>query len=164
MPCYCSVLTSNQAIFDGTHVLSGEETGTVRNCYVATMDSSAELILGASGSKPFGLFYDHLDLIFQVTVAAGTVDCIDINAFNLDKYTNVATGQYEALIGADAFVAGTVPAQNATLYAGASGKIAVLGEGACTYRIGKCIDASVTVQHRTGSYSASKCMFDFDQF
>lgn len=159
--CYCSILTSNQAIFDGTHKLSSSGSSDVtRNCYVARMDSSAELRICSSGSKPWGLFYDHLDLIYQITLADAANDCININTYNSDKYTNVATGAFVALIGPDAFAAGSVPAQNAVLYEGASGKIAVSG----TYPIGRCTDSSVTVQHRSGSYSAAKCQFNFDQF
>jgi len=158
MPCYCQILTSNQAIYDGTHKLASSGSANVtRNCYVARLDANSELVLCSSGSKPFGLFYDHLDLIYQVTVAAGTLDCIDINAYNADKYTNVAKTDFDALIGADAFVAGSIPAVGATLYEGASGKIAVSG----THAIGKCI-AHVTAQHRSGPYSVAHCQFDFD--
>jgi len=159
MPCYCQILTSNQAIYDGTHKLgtSGSANPT-RNCYVARLDANSELLLCSSGSKPFGLFYDHLDLIYQVTIAAGTVDCIDINAFNAGKYTNVAKTDFDALIGADAFVAGLIPAIGATLYEGAGGKIAVTPG---TYAIGKCI-GHTTVQHRSGAYSVAHCQFDFD--
>ena len=159
--CYCSILTSNQGIFDGTHKLSSSGSGDVtRNCYIARLDSSSELRIGSSGSKPYGLFYDHLDLIYQITLADAANDCININTYNSDKYTNVAIGQFMALVGPDAFVAGSVPAQNATLYEGASGKIAVSG----TYTIGKCVNPGVTVQHRSGSYSAAMCQFNFDEF
>jgi len=117
------------------------------------------LVLCASGSKPYGLFYDHLDLIYHPTLASDSYDCIDINSFNSGKYTNVATGNFLALVGAHAFVEGSVPAQNATLYEGANGQITVTPG---TYKIGKCVNAAVTVQHRTGSYSAAMCQFEFD--
>lgn len=160
MPCKCEILTPEQAMYDGTHKLSTSgSASTTRNCYVARLDSSSELVLCASGSKPYGLFYDHLDLTYQITIASGTTDCIDINAFNSGRYTNVATGNFMALVGADAFVEGSVPAQNATLYEGAGGKITVT---AGTYGIGKCVNAAVTVQHRTGAYSAAMCRFEFD--
>ena len=158
--CYCSILTSAQGIFDGTHKLSTSgSASTTRNCYVARLDSSSELVLCASGSKPYGLFYDHLDLIYHITVGAD-YDCININSYNSGKYTNVAIGGFMALVGPDAFVAGSVPAQNAVLYEGASGKIAVAG----TYKIGTCVNAATTVQHRAGSYSAALCQFEFAQF
>lgn len=157
--CYCQILTPEQAMYDGTHKLSTSgSASTTRNCYVARLDSSSELVLCASGSKPYGLFLDHLDLIHQITVAAD-YDCININSYNSGKYTNVATGTFMALVGPDAFVEGSVPAQNATLYEGAGGKITVTPG---TYAIGKCINAAVTVQHRAGSYSAAQCQFDFD--
>jgi len=156
--CYCQILTPEQAMYDGTHKLSTSgSASTTRNCYVARLDSSSELVLCASGSKPYGLFLDHLDLVYQITVAAD-YDCIDINSYNSGKYTNVAMGNFMALVGADAFTAGSVPAQNATLYEGAGGKIAVAG----THSIGKCVNAAVTVQHRAGAYSAAMCQFEFD--
>ena len=159
MPCYCSVTTSKQGIFDGTHVLSSSGSGsTTRNCYVARLDSSSELVLCASGSRPFGLFYDYLDNEYQITIASGTTDCVDINAYNSDKYTNVANTSFYALIGPDAFVEGTIPAANAALYEGAGGKITTT---AGTYRIGRC-QRHETVQHRTGAYSVAHCQFDFD--
>ncbi len=157
--CYCQVLTPEQAMYDGTHKLSSSGSGsTTRNCYVARLDSSSELVLCASGSKPYGLFYDHLDLIYHITVSAD-YDCINLNTYNSDKYTNVAMGNFLALVGADAFVEGSVPAQNATLYEGAGGKITVT---AGSYAIGKCVNAAVTVQHRAGAYSAAMCQFEFD--
>ncbi len=157
--CYCSILTSNQAIFDGTHKLSSSGSGeTTRNCYVARLDDNSELRLCSSGSKPYGLFYDHLDLVYHVTLADASNDCIDINEYNSGKYTNVATGNFIALVGPDAFASGTLPSQNATLYEGDNGKIATSG----TYKIGKCIDNAVTVQHRSGSYNAAMCLFEFD--
>lgn len=157
--CYCQILTPEQAIYDGTHKLSSSgSASTTRNCYVGRLDSSSELVLCASGSKPYGLFYDHLDLIYHITVAAD-YDCIDINSYNSDKYTNVAKGTFDALVGADAFVEGSVPAQNATLYEGAGGKITVTPG---TYAIGKCVNAGVTIQHRAGAYSVAHCQFDFD--
>jgi len=125
---------------------------------VARLDSSSELVLCASGSKPFGLFYDHLDLIYHVTVAAD-YDCININAFNSGKYTNVAVGNYYVLVGPDAFVEGTVPAQNATIYEGAGGKMTVT---AGTYAIGKCVNATHYVQHRAGQYYAALLQMEFD--
>lgn len=155
--CYCSVTTSAQGIFDGTHKLSSSGSGsTTRNCYVARLDSSSELLLGSSGSLPFGLFYDHLDNIYQITTVA--TDCININSYNSDKYTNVATGNFFAMVGPDAFVEGSIPAQNATLYEGAGGKITTT---AGTYKIGRC-HQQVTVQHRSGSYSVAHCQFEFD--
>ena len=155
--CYCSILTSAQGIFDGTHKLSTSGSAyATRNCYVARLDSSSELVLCASGSKPYGLFYDHLDLIYQITVGAD-YDCININSYNSGKYTNVAIGGFMALVGDDAFVAGSVPAQNAALYEGANGKIAVTG----TYKIGRCVNAAVTVQHRAGAYSAAMLQMKF---
>ncbi len=158
--CYCQILTPEQAMYDGTHKLSSSGSGsTTRNCYVARLDSSSELVLCASGSKPYGLFLDHGDLIYHITVAAD-YDCININSYNSGKYTNVVKGGFEALVGADAFTAGSVPAQNAVLYEGAGGKIAVSG----TYKIGICTNPGVTVQHRAGSYSAAKCQFEFAQF
>ncbi len=159
MPCYCSITTSGQGVFDGTHVLSSSgSASTTRNCYVARLNSSSELVLCASGSRPFGLFYDFLDNEYQITIASGTTDCIDINAYNSDKYTNVANTSFYAMVGADAFVEGSVPTANAALYEGAGGKITVT---AGTYRIGRC-QQLVTVQHRTGSYNVAHCQFDFD--
>ena len=157
--CYCSILTSAQGIFDGTHKLSTSGSAdTTRNCYVARLDSSSELVLCASGSKPYGLFYDHLDLIYHITVGAD-YDCININSYNSGKYTNVAIGNYMVLVGDDAFVEGSVPAQNATLYEGAGGKMTVTPG---TYKIGRCVNAAVTVQHRAGAYSAAMLQMEFD--
>ena len=155
--CYCSVTTSGQGIFDGTHKLASTgSASTTRNCYVARLDSSSELQLCASGSLPFGLFYDHLDNEYQITTVA--TDCININSYAADEYVNVATGGFWALVGPDAFTEGSVPAQNATLYEGASGKITVTPG---TYKIGRC-HQQVTVQHRSGSYSVAHCQFEFD--
>jgi len=124
---------------------------------VARLDSSSELQLCASGSRPYGLFYDTLDLEYQITTVA--TDCININTYAYGEYVNVATaGAFKALVGPDAFTEGSVPAINAALYEGASGKITVTPG---TYRIGRCIN-QVTVQHRAGSYSVADCIFDFD--
>lgn len=156
--CYCVVETSSQSVFDGTHKLASTGSGsTTRNCYVARLDSDSELQLCASGSRPYGLFYDNLDNEYQITTV--DTDCININSYAADEYVNVATGgTFKAMVGPDAFTEGSVPAINAALYEGASGKITVT---AGTYRIGRCID-QVTVQHRSGSYSVADCIFDFD--
>lgn len=158
MPCYCVVTTSAQAIFDGTHILASTGSGsTTRNCYVARLDSSSELVLCASGSRPYGLFYDNLDNEYQIVGVA--TDCININTYAYGEYVNVATGgTFKALVGADAFTEGSIPNINAALYEGASGKITVT---AGTYQIGRCTN-QVTVQHRTGAYSVADCIFDFD--
>jgi len=125
---------------------------------VARLDSSGELVLCASGSRPYGLFYDHLDNEYQITVAAN-YDCIDINSYAAGEYVNVATGGvFKALVGPDAFVEKAVPAINAALYEGAGGLITVTPG---TYQIGRCIN-HVTVQHQAGSYSVADCIFDFD--
>ena len=156
--CYCVVTTSNQSVFDGTHKLASTGSGsTTRNCYVARLDSDSELALGTSGSRPYGLFYDHLDNEYQITTVA--TDCVNINSYAAGEYVNVATGGvFKALVGPDAFTEGSVPAINAALYEGASGKITVT---AGSYQIGRCIN-QVTVQHRSGSYSVADCIFDFD--
>lgn len=156
--CYCSVTTSNQSVFDGTHVLSSSgSASTTRNCYVARLNSSSELVLCASGSRPYGLFYDHLDNIYQIATVA--TDCVNINTYNSDKYTNVARGgTFHALVGPDAFTGSTLPTQNAALYEGASGLITTV---AGTYRIGRCNNL-VSVQHRSGAYNVADCEFDFD--
>jgi hypothetical protein len=158
--CYCVVTTPEQSVFDGTHKLSSSGSGsTTRNCYVARLDSDSELQLCASGSRPYGLFYDNLDLEWQPEISSSGTDCIDINSYAADEYVNVATaGAFKALVGPDAFTEGSIPAINAALYEGASGKITVTPG---TYRIGRCIN-QVTVQHRAGSYSVADCIFDFD--
>lgn len=160
MPCYCSITTSAQAIFDGTHILaSSGSASTTRNCYLARLDSSSQLHLCASGSKPAGMFYDHLDLIYQITIASGTVDCIDINAYNAGRYTNIAMGNFQVLVGADAFVEGSVPATGSTLYEGAGGKMTITPG---TYSVGKCLNGGVTMQHRSGAYSVAQLQMEFD--
>jgi len=157
--CYCVVTTPEQSVFDGTHKLATSGSGsTTRNCYVARLDSSSELQLCASGSRPYGLFYDNLDLEYQITVASD-YDCININSYAAGEYVNVATaGAFKALVGPDAFVEKSVPAINAALYEGANGLITVTPG---SYQIGRCIN-QVTVQHRAGGYSVADCIFDFD--
>ena len=156
--CYCVVTTSAQSVFDGTHKLASTgSANTTRNCYVARLDSNSELALCASGSRPYGLFYDNLDNEYQIVAVA--TDCININTYASGEYVNVATGgAFKALVGPDTFTEGSIPAINAALYEGASGKITVTPG---SYRIGRCIN-QVTVQHRAGAYSVADCVFDFD--
>lgn len=154
MPCKCDILTPEQAMYDGTYILatSGSAT-TTRNGYLARMDANGQLLVCASGSKPVGMFYDHLDLIYHVTIAAGTIDCIDINAFNAGRYTNVAMGNFQVLLSADKFVEAAVPAIGATLYEGAGGLWTVTPG---TYAVGKCLNNAVSVPHRTGAYNVAQ--------
>ena len=159
MPCKCEILTPGQAMYDGTMILatSGSAT-TTRNGYLAQL-VTGQLQVCASGSKPVGMFYDHLDLIYHVTIASGTVDCIDLNAFNAGRYTNIAMGNFQVLLAPDAFVEGSIPAVGATLYEGAGGKWTVTPG---TYAVGKCLSATVSIPHRTGAYNVAKIQVELD--
>lgn len=104
--------TPGEALYDG-HKKLNANVATARNGTLLEL-SSGEWIVDTGAGNVRGALYEFRQFVeFPVDE--------NVAADMAGKYVNVARGTFMALIGADHFVGGTIPAVGSKLYAGASG-------------------------------------------
>jgi hypothetical protein len=128
MSKYFQVLTPNESIFDGTHIIDAAVSTAVPGNLV-TLASDGELTLCVQAGTPFGILirstsYDVMKPSYNYAES--------VDEFRAGSYAAVVRGHFEAQVDAAGFHGAAVPAVGSLVYTSVSGLLGTSSAGSAT--------------------------------
>ncbi len=134
------IVDDNGAVYDGNDLTTSVATIEPGLLVVKDVGANTVSLAAASGSAPYGAAFGSRDLVYAPTS----------RLFATGEAVVVVTGVFNALVSADFFTSGSIPADTAggrTLYAAASGKIDWTG----TNKIGRLVSQKAVTDPTGGT-------------
>lgn len=138
------IIDASGATFDGNDLTTSVNTIEPGLLVVKDVGADTVSLAGASGSAPLGFAYGNRDLVYKPTS----------NTFATGEELVVVSGHGFALVSADFFSSGSIPADAAgprTLFAAANGKMDWSG----TNKVGRLVSRKAVTDPTSGNSGAT---------